>query len=367
MNKTSLVRSPARIVWLTVFLLLVAACAGDGGSTTTTAGQETTTTAGQETTTTAGQETTTSSSAESAEKMTVEEVEAELGPVPQPSRAYLVAAITKTQLNEFDQQMKVGYDQAAADYGLEMVVQSGQDESDLTGQLAIGETLLAQGFDIFAVSPISPDNMQPFLEAAAASGFEVVNVGDARVDTRVFVGADQRDGGVLAAQLLAELLPDGGEVAQVEGAAASDAAIARIEGFTTELANFPQFELVASVPGEWDRQIAFDAATNILVSNPEIKAFFANNDTMALGIVEALREAGLLEDVIVIGIDGTPEAVAAVRSGEMAGTVAAFPSGLSYAATEVAIRVLEGQNVPRWVVTPQIMITPANVDEHFPE
>lgn len=301
-----------------------------------------------------------------AEEMTAEEVAEELGAVPEPSEPYRIAAIEKTLINEHWQQMQAGYEAAAEEYGVEVVVQASQDETDLTGQLALAENMLGQGFDAFSVSPLSDSNLQPFLDRAAEQGIPVLNVDDSRIDSRVFVGSDHTQMGVLAAQEIAERMPDGGEVAQIEGQAGSPAAQQRIEGFTGELENHEGLELVASVPADWDRQAALDAATNLLQSNPDLQAFYANNDTMALGVVEAVRNEGR-DDVIVIGTDGVPDALDAIEAGEMTGTVASFPYQMGYTAVEMAIRVLEGQGVPEVVVSRQEMVTADNVDEARPD
>lgn len=301
-----------------------------------------------------------------AEELTAEEVDAELGAVPEPSEPYRIAAIEKTLINEHWQQMQAGYEAAAEEYGVEVVVQASTDESDLTGQLALAENMLGQDFDAFSVSPLSDSNLQPFLDRAAEQGLPVLNVDDSRVDARVFVGSDHRQMGVLAAQEIAERMPDGGEVAQIEGQAGSPAAQQRIEGFTGELENHEGLELVASVPADWDRQAALDAATNLLQSNPDLQAFYANNDTMALGVVEAVRNEGR-DDVIVIGTDGVPDALDAIEAGEMTGTVASFPYQMGYTAVEMAIRLLEGQGVPEVVISRQEMVTADNVDDARPD
>lgn len=298
-----------------------------------------------------------------AESMSIDEMASELGEVPEPSESYRIGAVLKTLINEHWQQMRDGYEAAAEEHGVEVVVQAAQDESDLTGQLSIAETMFGQDFDVLSVSPLSSSNLDPVLGQAGDADVPVLNVDDARVDARVFIGADHRDMGVLAAETIADLLPDGGKVAQIEGQAGSAAAQQRIDGFNSVMEGNADFEYVASVPGDWDRQMALDAATNIIEQHPDIRAFYANNDTMALGVVEAVRNAGLLGEVIVIGTDGVPDAIRSVGDGELTGTVAVNPYEMGVTAVEVAIRLLEGQAVPAWVVTNQTMVTEDNVSE----
>jgi ribose transport system substrate-binding protein len=88
---------------------------------------------------------------------------------------------------------------------------------------------------------------------------------------------------------------------------------------------------------------------------------------MALGVVEAVSNAGKPGEIIVVGTDGVPDAIKSIRDGSMSATVAAFPYVMGQTALEVAIRLLEGQDVPGTVVSQQELITPENVDEYFPE
>lgn len=99
-----------------------------------------------------------------ADRATAAELEEMLGPIPTPSEPWKICAIEKTLINEHWQQMKQGYEDAAAEYGVEVEVQAARDEADLTGQLAIAEAMLQGDCDAFAVSPLSSSNLQPFLD-----------------------------------------------------------------------------------------------------------------------------------------------------------------------------------------------------------
>ena len=120
--------------------------------------------------------------------------------------------------------------------------------------------------------------------------------------------------------------------------------------------------MVASVPGNWDRQIAYDAAATILQQNPDLVGFYANNDGMALGVVEAVKAAGLQDKVVVFGTDGISDAYASIRAGELTGTVDSFPVLTGEVAMEAALRLLGKQDLPRVVSTPQALITKDNVE-----
>ncbi len=119
---------------------------------------------------------------------------------------------------------------------------------------------------------------------------------------------------------------DGGKLAVIEGQAGVYAAAQRTDGFKATIADAgTKFQVVASVPGNWDRQLSYDAATTILQQHPDLIGFYCNNDTMALGVVEAVKNAGLLGKVAVFGTDGISDAYKSIRAGELTGTVDSFP------------------------------------------
>ena len=139
----------------------------------------------------------------------------------------------------------------------------------------------------------------------------------------------------------------------------------RTDGFKDTITEGGKFEVVASVPGNWDRQMSYDAATNILQQHPDLVGFYANNDGMALGVVEAVKAAGLQDKVAVFGTDGISDAYASIRAGELTGTVDSFPVLTGEVAMEVALRLVAGQELPRVVATPQALITKDNVETLF--
>ena len=137
-----------------------------------------------------------------------------------------------------------------------MVYQAAQSEGDQLGQLTIAEGLITQGYDVLLVSPQTDANLQPMMEQAKAANIPVVNVNDAVIPSAEhYVGNVQRDNGVRVARWFIENRPEGGKVAIVEGQAGVYAAVQRTEGFkTTITTDSTKFQVVASVPGNWDRQ-----------------------------------------------------------------------------------------------------------------
>ena len=288
-------------------------------------------------------------------------LDATFGPLAKPANIK-VGAVAKTLVNEYWRSLGEGYAKAAKRFGVTVDLQAAQGEGDQLGQLAIAENMLTGGYKILLVSPQTDANLQPAVEAAEKAGVPVINVNDAVIPSaRNYVGNVQRDNGVRAAKWFIENRPQG-KLAVIEGMAGVYAAVQRTAGFKeTIAADGKGLQVVASVPGNWDRQISYDAATNLMQQHPDIVGFYCNNDGMALGVVEAVKAAGKQAQIAVIGTDGISDAYASIRQGELTATVDSFPVLTGEVAMEVALRLQAGQKLPRVVATPQALVTKANI------
>nr|WP_321445778.1 substrate-binding domain-containing protein [uncultured Cohaesibacter sp.] len=297
------------------------------------------------------------------DRMDWSQLEAKFGPFKAPAEGTKVGGVSKTLINEYWRSLGEGYKAFADKYNVEVVYQAAQDEGDQLGQLAMAENLITQGYDALLFSPQTDVNLQPALEAATAKGIPVVNVNDAVIpQVAHYVGNVQKDNGVRAAKWMINKYPEGGKVAVIEGQPGVFAAGQRTAGFSETIKADGKFEIVASVPANWSREQAFNAASTILQQHPDLKGFYANNDGMALGVVEAVKSMNKLDQVAVIGTDGISDAYASIRAGELTGTIDSFPVLTGEIAMEVALRLVNGDDLPRVVATPQALITKDNID-----
>ena len=137
-----------------------------------------------------------------------------------------------------------------------------------------------------------------------------------------FATTDNEKVGEKGAQYILENLKDGGQVAIIEGKAGNASGESRKTGATKVFTEASNVTLVASQPADWDRQKALDTAASMLQANPDLKAIYCCNDTMALGALQAVKNAGKLGEIIVVGTDGAAEALTSVEEGELNATVA---------------------------------------------
>lgn len=285
------------------------------------------------------------------------------GAMPEVNKDTKIGGVSKTLTNEYWRSLGEGYKNAADKYGISTVYQAAANESDQLGQLSIAETLITQGFNGLLVSPQTDVNLQPAYETAKKNGVFVVNVNDAVMpNAEYYVGVVQKDNGVRVANWFIENYPDGGKVAVIEGQPGVYAAGQRTEGFTETIEADGKFKVVASVPANWSREQAYNAASTILQQYPDLVGFYANNDGMALGVVEAVKSLGKAEQVAVFGTDGISDAYNSIKNGELTGTVDSFPVLTGEVAMDVILRLLAGQDLPRVVSTPQALITKDNAE-----
>jgi ribose transport system substrate-binding protein len=293
------------------------------------------------------------------------QLEAKYGAFPQIPQGTRAGGVSKTLTNEYWRSLGEGYEKFATKVGATVAYQAAQSEGDQLGQLTIAEGMVTTGVNVLLVSPQTDANLQPVMEQAKEANIPVVNVNDAVIpQAEHYVGNVQRDNGVRVAKWFIENRPEGGKVAVIEGQAGVFAAVQRTAGFKATIGENSKFQVVASVPGNWDRQQSYDAATNILQQNPDLIGFYCNNDGMALGVVEAVKAAGLLGKVAVFGTDGISDAYKSIEAGELTGTVDSFPVLTGEVAMETALRLVAGQKLARVVATPQALITKENLAKY---
>lgn len=295
------------------------------------------------------------------------DLETKFGPVPKPKADTRLGAVVKTFVNKFWRATADGFKQGAKTYDIPMDVQAAQNENDQLGQLSIARSMLTKHYNALLLSPLTSSNLQPIFDESQGSGTLLVNVSDSIVPGAAnFVGNTQSEIGVRAAKWFINKFPEGGDFALIEGMAGSYAGKKRIDAFKKTMGEAgTKYRIVTSVPANWDRELAYNTARTVLQQTPGLKGLYSANDGMALGVMEAIKAADLLGKVLVLGTDGEEEALKSIQAGELTGTVDSFPELNGQVATEVALRLLAGQHIPRVVSTGQAIVTKDNYDRYL--
>jgi ribose transport system substrate-binding protein len=255
-----------------------------------------------------------------------------------------IALVLSTMNNPFFVTLKEGAQAAAKAQGDTLVVLDSQN--DPAKELANIEDLTVKGVDLILVNPTDSDSVVGAVMTANSAGIPVITLdrGANGGDVASHVASDNVAGGEMAARYLVDAIGGEGEIIQLEGVPGASASRDRGEGFRKGLEG-SKVSIKASQPADFDRTKALDVATNMLQANPGVKAIFAQNDEMALGAARAAASAG--RDLVIVGFDGTDEGMAAVKSGELAATVAQQASKIGELGVQVAGRVLAGETVDK--------------------
>ena len=258
-----------------------------------------------------------------------------------------VAMVLKTLANPFWVAMKEGIEKEAKAKNVSVDILAVDSEDDVQGQLKKFEDALYQNtYSAIGFAPISPVNLIPAIAQANKAGIPVVNI-DEKVDMQelknadgkilAFVTTDNVKVGEKGAKCLVDKIGGEGEDAIIEGKAGAASGENRRDGAKGYFTSQAKIKLVASQPADWDRIKALDVATNIMQKYPNIKGFYCANDTMALGVVQAVQNANKADKVFVVGTDGVPEAVKAVEDGSLLATVAQDPAQVGSTALNILI------------------------------
>ena len=292
-----------------------------------------------------------------------------LGAVPAIEGPIQLGFACKTFENEFWRMEKEGAEAGAkyfqdAGYDVKIDVRGAQTETDEEGQLTLLMDMVNKGYDGLLVSGISAGNLVPGMEAALEAGIDMTTIMDAFVPhASTTVGAWHYQAGVQASEWIYNTIGGKGKVACITGLSQATAAQARTQGFNDFFGDKEGIEIVAVQNGDWDRQKAYDITMTLLQQHPDLAGIYCNNDTMAMGSLEAINACD--SDCVVVGTDGTSEAIDSIKAGELDATVDFFPNVMAAIGVEMQVRKLMGQELPKVIYAPQCVRDAANIDKSF--
>jgi ribose transport system substrate-binding protein len=293
---------------------------------------------------------------------------------PAESSDITIGFSLSTLNNAFFVAMKIGIEQGCAEQGVTLVQTNAN--GDIAQQTAQMEDLILQGVDALIVNPIDSDAIVTVEEKAVAAGIPVIycDRGSNGDGYTAFIATDNVAMGALAADMIADFLTDKfgeakGKVVEIQGLMGTSAAIDRGDGFNDQLKKYPDIDLVASQPGDFDQATALNVMQNIIQAQPVIDAVYGHNDDNTLGALRAIEGAGLLKPpgdpghIYIIGIDGIADALTAIREGGIDVTIAQDPIGMGINAVELTVKVIKGGTVDRKIIQPFYVIDASNVDD----
>ena len=263
-----------------------------------------------------------------------------------------------TQNNPFFVSLVEGAKKQAAALGVKMTVaDAGDDAAKQTSDI---EDLVSSGISVLIVNPVDSDAVTGAVEAAKAKGVKVISVDRAvnGVEIDCQIASDNVLGAELATQHIVDTLGEGAIVAELQGVTGASAAIDRSQGFHN-VAD-AKLKVVSSQTANFARTEGMSVMENMLQANSDIQAVFAANDEMALGAMEAITGAG--KKVVVVGFDATDDAVASIKAGQMAATIAQQPALIGSTAVDNALKLINGETIEKSIPVEVTLVTSQNVE-----
>jgi ribose transport system substrate-binding protein len=291
---------------------------------------------------------------------------------PGSGKKTTIALIPKGTTHEFWKSVHFGAQKAAKEFDVEIIWKGPLQENDRQGQINEVETFINRGVSGICLAPLDDKALRKPVAAAVAKNIPVVifDSGLASEDYASFVATDNYKGGTLAGEHLAKILNGKGRIAMLRYMEGSASTEERERGFLDAIAKSPGIEVVSK--NQWagaTADTAQKASENLLASlktaegGLKVDGLFCPNESSAFGMLRALQSAKLAGTVKFVGFDTSEKLCAALKSGELHGTVLQNPVKMGYLTVKSMVEHLRGTKVERRVDTGAAIATPENMEQ----
>jgi ribose transport system substrate-binding protein len=259
-----------------------------------------------------------------------------------PDKIESIGLMVQDMSNPFFSAMDRGARTAADEIGAALNVQDAQ--LDLTAQYNQIDAFIQQGVDLIVISAVDGAGIEPAILKAKEAGIIVIAVDTPAAGADAVVMTDAVQAGMKSCEYLFDQMGGEGKVLLVDGTPIQTI-IDRIDGCKIVAADYPGIEIVGQQSSQNDRASGLLVTTDMLTANPDVTGIFGMNDPSALGAVLAVEQAGKAGQIIVTGVDGSPEAVAELtREGSpFVGTATQSPGKMVQEAVQIAQDMVAGQ------------------------
>ncbi len=274
--------------------------------------------------------------------------------------------------NTFQTIVRNGMQDAAA--GMDGVTLQMEDaQSDPSRQMDQVRNFISAGVDAIVVLAVDSDGTGVITQMAADAGIPLVYVLhppaelEALPENTAFVGSNEIDSGTLQTREVCRLLGGEGDVLVLMGPLNNHSSIIRTQDIEDVIAteDCSGMTIVERQSANWDRLEASDIMTNWLSAGIGFDAVIANNDEMAIGAIQAMKASGHpLDEVVVAGIDATPDGLGAMAAGDLEVTVFQNGTRQGEEAVKAAAAMIAGEPVEREIWVPFELVTPDNMDRY---
>lgn len=262
-----------------------------------------------------------------------------------------------------------GNERAADEYGIKLTFFDAEWDS-ATQISQIEDCCMSGRYDMIALVPVDAMGVIPGLEYAQENDMPVMTWSNTLGDDInsnypgivAHVGQNDEDTGALCAEIMKDLLGEGGgSVVCIEGRAGTFAQVHRRIGFEAGLEG-SNVNIVYTKAADWDKYKAMQIAEDVLQSGTDIDAFFCQDDVMAAGVGSVVQEYGKQDEIKVVGMSGSIEGLKAMKDGLIQGDTFISAVELGYQAIATCGKYLSVQEYDSRLIMKQVEVTPDTVD-----
>lgn len=281
----------------------------------------------------------------------------------QTGKPITIAFFVKNVTNPFWKGARIGAEKAAKELGVNLEVVAPTKPDNIEEQTRLVEDWIVKKPDAFVFVPVDFKALVPSIQRVNKAGIPVIGYNNRMtdVDFITYIGSDDEQIEYEVASYLFKSMGGRGKIVHIDGVPAASTAQSRKKGLERALKDNPGIELLTSQPGQYRRLPAVQVFENLMQRYPDIDAVVSANDDMAVGIAEALASAGRGGKTKVTGVDGIPDATAAIAAGKMFATADFSSHDQAYLAVTAAVRHLRKQSVPKEISLPVVIIDKQNV------
>ena len=252
---------------------------------------------------------------------------------------------------------------AAAHPGVEIIYGQGTSATDIEGQIALIESIVTKGVQGIALTPVDP-TVAPALDKAIAAGVKIVlmdnNIPDWNGRTALAT-TNNYNAGKIAGEYLKTVLKDGDTLGILEGVPGVPSLDDRVNGMLDGLKGV-NVEIVGKGATNCTEELGISVAEDLLTKHPELKAIFAACGPPAAGAAQAIKNAGIASDKIVLaGFDFCCGEKEALEAGIEDATVAQFPAKMAELGVDALVKAIRGEKVESLIDSGAALVTKDNM------
>ena len=276
-----------------------------------------------------------------------------------------IPVISKGFQHQFWQAVRQGAEKAAKEFNVKITFEGPESESQVDKQIEMLQAALDKKPSALCFAALDSKAAIPLLERAKAANIPVVGF-DSGVDSPIPVttaATDTLAAAGEAADRMAQLIGDSGEVALVVHDQTSRTGIDRRDGFLNRMKEkHPNIKIVDVQYGGGDQLKSTDLTKAIIQAHPNLKGIFGANEGSIIGVLNGVKETNMEGKITVIGYDSGQQQLDAIRAGTEAGAITQDPIGIGYKCVEAAVKALKGEQLPKTIDTGFHWYDKSNID-----